>query len=61
MTGLNDEGLAAILGLVIKTVGEVTITRESVEEGLPENSGVRVEFDALTDSLAVKIVDVASE
>lgn len=58
MAELNDEGLAAILGLVIKTVGEVKIPRESVEEGLPENAGVRVEYNEEADTLTVKIVAV---
>lgn len=58
MSELTDEGLAAILGLVIKTVGEVKIPHSSVEEGLPENAGVRVEYNEKTDMLTVKIVTV---
>lgn len=58
MSELNEEGVAAILGLIIKTVGEVVIPQSSVVEGLPEGSGVRIEFDQETDALRVKIVEV---
>ena len=40
---MHDEGLAAMLGLVLVHLGgEVEIPIETIEAGLPENSGVRV-------------------
>jgi len=53
---MKDEGVAAILGFVLlANDGEVRVPAETVEAGLPDNSGVRVFTDALTEELVVQI------
>lgn len=56
---MNDEGVVALLGLVLLTVApenlEVRVPATVLETGLPENSGVQVFKDELTDELVIKI------
>ncbi len=44
MSNVNEEGVAAVLGLVLLTFenSEVRIPKARVEAGLPENSGIQV-------------------
>lgn len=59
---MNDEGVAAILGLVLlANGGEVRISQKQLEDGLPENSGVRVFTDELTQELVVQIQEFDNE
>lgn len=59
---MNGEGVTAILGLVLLTQGgEVRVPLEVVEAGLPENSGVQVYQDELTDELVVRIASYEDE
>lgn len=54
---MNDEGVVALLGLVLTTIEgqEVRVPAEALERGLPENSGVQVFKDELTDELVIRI------
>lgn len=54
---MNDEGVVALLGLVLMTVegNEVRVPAETIEAGLPENSGVQVYRDEMADELVIKI------
>lgn len=54
---MNDEGVVALLGLVLMTIegNEVRIKPTTLEKGLPENSGVQVYKDELTEELVIKI------
>lgn len=54
---MNDEGVVALLGLVLTTIEgqEVRVPAEALERGLPENSGVQVFKDELTDELIIRI------
>lgn len=55
---MEDEGIVAILGLVLlQAGGEVRIPMELIENGLPENSLVRVWQDVATDELIVSVVE----
>lgn len=60
---MNDEGIAAILGLVLMTQPnqEVEIPVETIEAGLPENSRVRVVRDNLKNVIRVFIEEVDEE
>ena len=52
----QQESLAAILGFILlQNDGEIRIPAETLEEGLPEDSGVGVVFDEETDELVVHI------
>lgn len=58
----GDAGVAAVLGLIIVNQGgEVRIPAEAVEQGLPANSGVRVDYDAQTDELVIAVVAADNE
>lgn len=54
---MNDEGVVALLGLVLMTIenNEVRVSAEVVEQGLPENSGVQVFRDEIADELVIRI------
>lgn len=53
---MDEQGVTAILGLVLLHVGgEVRIPMEKVEEGLPSGHGVRVEAKEDTDELVISI------
>lgn len=54
---MNDEGVVALLGLVLLTIegNEVRISAETLEKGLPSNSGVQVFRDEMADELVIKI------
>lgn len=55
-----EEGITAILGIVLLTQGgEVRVPRETLENGLPENSGVKVFFDESADELVVRVAENA--
>lgn len=55
-----EEGITAILGVVLLTQGgEVRVPRETLEDGLPENSRVQVFFDESADELVVRIAENA--
>lgn len=58
----NVEEVAAILGLVLMTYEgyEVRIPRELVEQGLPPNSGIRIQVDEQADELVVSIQEYDS-
>jgi hypothetical protein len=59
---MKDEGVAAILGLVLLTHdGEVRVPAEVVENGLPDNSGVRIYTDDITEELVVQIAKYDNE
>lgn len=60
---MNDEGIAAILGLVLMTQPDQTveIPYETVEAGLPENSRVRVVKDPIKDIIRVTIEEIDEE
>lgn len=60
---MNDEGVTAILGLVLLTQEgqEVRVPAETLEAGLPANSGVQVFKDELTDELVIRIQKFAEE
>lgn len=58
----GDEGVAAVLGLVIlHQGGEVRIPGSLIEEGLPPNSGVRVQYDPKTDELVIDVAEAKNE
>lgn len=53
---MEQEGVTAILGLVLLHVGgEVRIPMEEVEKGLPSGHGVRVESNEQTKELVISI------
>lgn len=54
---MNDEGVVALLGLVLMTIedNEVRVPATLLESGLPANSGVQVYKDEMTDDLVIKI------
>lgn len=54
---MNDEGVVALLGLALLTIEgqEIRVPAEVLEKGLPDNSGVQVYRDELTDELVIKI------
>lgn len=54
---MNDEGVIALLGLVLMTIEghEVRVPAEVLERGLPDNSGVQVFKDEMTEELIIKI------
>jgi hypothetical protein len=54
---VNDEGVVALLGLALLTIEgqEIRVPAEVLEKGLPDNSGVQVYRDELTDELVIKI------
>lgn len=60
---MKDEGVAAILGLVLLTHenNEVRIPAEAVVRGLPDNSGVQVYQDPVTDELVIRVIDYEEE
>lgn len=57
MNDINDEGVTAILGLVLMTHPdrEVRIPIDLIESGLPANSGVQVFQDHATEELVVRV------
>ena len=57
MSGINEEGVTAVLGLVLLTQpgNEVRVPIETIEKGLPANSGVQVFQDQETEELVVRI------
>ena len=57
MSDINEEGVTAILGLVLATQpnSEVRVPLATIEKGLPSNSGVQVFQDLKTDELVVRI------
>lgn len=59
MSDVNDEGIAAVLGLVLLTQPdtEVRVPIEIIEKGLPANSGIQVYQDQVTDELVVRITE----
>ena len=58
----GDEGVAAVLGLVIlHQGGEVRIPGSLIEEGLPPNSGVRVQYDAQKDELVIDVTEAKND
>lgn len=54
---MNDEGVTAILGLVlmVQPGQEVRIPYDVIDGGLPANSGVQVEQDEENEELVVRI------
>lgn len=54
---MNDEGVVAILGLVLMTQPDQTVRvpRELIENGLPADSSVRVYEDIAADELVISI------
>lgn len=53
---MNDEGVTAILGLVLVAVGgEIRVPVEVLQNGLPQGYGVRVTQDPSTDELVVSL------
>ena len=60
---MNDEGVVALLGLVLMTIEgrEVRVSADVLEAGLPANSGVQVFKDEMTDELVIKIQEFGSE
>jgi hypothetical protein len=54
---VNEEGVTAVLGLVLLTQPdhEVRVPIEIIENGLPADSGVQVYQDQETDELVIKI------
>lgn len=59
---MNDEGVAAVLGLVVVDAGgEIRIPYEAVEKGLPAESAVRVYRDEQSNELVVKIAGVEEQ
>jgi hypothetical protein len=57
---MNDEGVAAMLGLAILAAGgEIRIPHEQVEDGLPSDSAVRVYRDEKSDELVLTITKVS--
>jgi hypothetical protein len=59
---MNDEGVVALLGLVLLTVDghEVRVPADVLESGLPDNSGVQVFRDELADELVIRIQEYGS-
>lgn len=59
---VNDEGVTALLGLVLLTQEdfEVRISDEQLEAGLPANSGVQVYRDENTNELVIRIQEYGS-
>lgn len=57
MSEINEGGITAVLGLVLLTQpgNEVRVPLETIEGGLPSDSGVQVYQDPLTDELVVRI------
>lgn len=57
MSDINDEGVTAILGLVLLTQPdhEVRVPLETIAAGLPSNSGVQVYQDLETEELVVRV------
>ncbi len=57
MSDINEEGVTAVLGLVLLTQPghEVRVPIEIIEKGLPANSGVQVYQDLASDELVVRI------
>ena len=57
MNGINDEGVIALLGLALMTIEgrEIRVPAEVLENGLPDNSGVQVFKDEMTEELIIKI------
>lgn len=60
---MNDEGVVALLGLVLTTFegNEVRIPNEQVAAGLPENSGVQVFTDEISEELVIRIEEYPTE
>lgn len=60
---MNDEGVTAILGLVLLMQPDQTvrIPNELLVKGLPDNSGVQVYQDRMTDELVVRIQSYEEE
>lgn len=57
---MNDEGVAAILGLVLlQNGGDVRIPADTVANGLPSNSRVQVSWDE--DELVVGIREIPDD
>lgn len=55
---MNDEGVAAVLGLVLlQHGGEVRVPADAVAEGLPSNSRVRVRWDDEELVVSVEKID----
>lgn len=57
MSDINDEGITAVLGLVlmVQPNQEVRIPEDTIAGGLPSNSGVQVYQDQDTGELVVRI------
>lgn len=63
MSDINEEGITAVLGLVLLTQpdNEVRVPIEVIEGGLPANSGVQVYQDLETDELVVRIQEYGAD
>lgn len=63
MNDINDEGVTAVLGLVLLTQPkhEVRVPIETIAKGLPANSGVQVYQDLASDELVVRIASYDEE
>lgn len=57
MSDINDEGITAVLGLVllVQPNREVRVPENVIAGGLPSNSGVQVYQDQKTGELVVSI------
>lgn len=63
MSDINDEGVTAVLGLVLLTQPnhEVRVPLETIADGLPANSGVQVFQDLDSEELVVRIQSYEKE
>lgn len=63
MSDINEEGVTAVLGLVLLTQPnyEVRVPEDTIAGGLPSNSGVQVFQDQETGELVVRIASYDEE
>lgn len=60
---MNDEGVTAILGLVLlqQPNAEVRVPMSEIQKGLPENSGVQVFQDEATDEVVIRVAKFSDD